>query len=95
MRGAVDIREGAIAVPQRAVIELQGLYQVAVVADDGTVEIRSVEMGPRVDSRWIVDSGLKAGERIAIEGLQRLRTGAQVVANVVDTSDGSRGQGPQ
>lgn len=95
VRGAVDIREGAVAVPQRAVIELQGLYQVAVVADDGTVEIRSVEMGPRVDSRWIVDSGLEAGERVAIEGLQRLRTGAQVVANVVDTSGGSNGQGPQ
>ena len=79
VRGVMDERKGAIAVPQKAVIEAQGLFQLAVVADDGTVELRRVQMGPRVEGEWIVESGLEAGERIAIEGLQRLRTGVKVV----------------
>jgi len=79
VRGMVEMRSGAIAVPQRAVMETQGLFQVAVVADDNTVELRRVEMGPRTDGLWIVDSGLQVGERIALEGLQRLRTGMSVV----------------
>jgi membrane fusion protein (multidrug efflux system) len=79
VRGVMDQRRAAIAIPQRAVIETQGLFQVAVVGDDGTVELRQVQMGPRVDNEWIVDSGLNAGERIALDGLQRLRTGTKVV----------------
>ena len=79
VRAVVEERKGALAVPQRAVLEIQGLFQLVVVADDGTVELRRVEMGPRVDDQWIVDSGLKPGERIALEGLQRLRTGMKVV----------------
>ena len=79
VRAVMDVRHGAVAVPQRAVIETQGLFQVAVVADDGTVELRQVQMGPRIDDQWIVDSGLEAGERIALDGLQRLRTGTKVV----------------
>jgi len=79
VRGMVEMRSGAIAVPQRAVMETQGLFQLAVVADDNTVELRRVVMGPRTDGLWIVDSGLKVSERIALEGLQRLRTGMSVV----------------
>jgi membrane fusion protein (multidrug efflux system) len=78
VRGVMDVRRGALAVPQRAVIETQGLFQLAVVADDGTVEMRRVEMGPRTERDWIVASGLAPGERIALEGLQRLRTGMKV-----------------
>ena len=79
VRGSPETRTNAIAVPQRAVIETQGLFQLGVVATDGTVELRRVEMGPRVDNEWIVDSGLKAGERVALDGLQRLGTGMRVV----------------
>jgi len=79
VRGQAEERSAAIAVPQRAVMEIQGLYQLAVIGDDDIVEIRQVEMGPRIDDDWIVDSGLEAGERIALEGLQRLRPGAKVV----------------
>ena len=79
VRGVIETRRGALAVPQRAVMETQGLFQLAVVGDDGTVEIRRVEMGPRVERRWIVESGLEAGERIALDGLQRLRNGMKVV----------------
>ena len=79
VRAPVETRRDALPVPQRAVIETQGLFQLAVIADDGTVELRRVEMGPQVGSvEWIVDSGLRPGERIALEGLQRLRTGMKV-----------------
>ncbi len=79
VRAQAEERADTIAVPQRAVIEIQGLYQLAVVDDAGIVEIRQVQMGPRVDGNWIVDSGLEAGEKIALEGLQRLRPGTQIV----------------
>lgn len=78
VRGVMETRKDAIAVPQRAVIETQGLFQLAVVGDDDTVELRRVELGPRVGDQWIVESGLTAGERIAVEGLQRMRTGTKI-----------------
>jgi len=86
VRGVVEERKGGLAVPQSAVMETQGLFQLAVVGDDGVVELRRVEMGPRLDKLWIVDSGLKAGETIALEGLQRLRTGMQVVPKETPTA---------
>ncbi|KPK39197.1 MAG: hypothetical protein AMJ69_06295 [Gammaproteobacteria bacterium SG8_47] len=90
VRAVVEERKGALAVPQRAVMETQGLFQLAVVADDGTVELRRVEMGPRVDDQWIVESGLKAGERIALEGLQRLRTGMKAVPTAAPAETGKK-----
>ncbi len=80
VRATPEQRKDALAVPQRAVIETQGIFQLAVVGDDGTVDIRQVRMGPRVDREWIVESGLQAGERVALEGLQRIRPGMKVVA---------------
>ena len=88
VRGVAEERTGALVIPQRAVMEIQGLYQLAVVGDDGTVEIRQVEMGPRVDDEWIVNSGLQTGERVALEGLQRLRPGAKVVAKPAPAPEG-------
>ena len=88
VRGQAEERENAIAVPQRAVMEIQGLFQVAVVDDDGVVDVRQVQMGPRVDDEWIVESGLDAGERVALEGLQRLRTGARVVVKQASPEGG-------
>ncbi len=79
VRGTIEERTDAIAVPQRAVIETQGLFQIVVVGEDNTVDLRRVEMGPRVEDEWIVESGLRDGERIALEGLQRLRPGMTVV----------------
>jgi len=79
VRGVTETREGALAVPQKAVVETQGLFQLAVIGRDGTVEMRRVEMGPRVDRMWIVDSGLEPGEWVALDGLQRLRTGMKVL----------------
>jgi membrane fusion protein (multidrug efflux system) len=77
VRGVLEQRTGALAVPQRAVMETQGIFQLAVVGDDGTVDLRQVQMGPRVDDQWIVESGLEPGERVALEGLQRMQSGNQ------------------
>ena len=85
VRAVIEERKAALAVPQKAVVETQGLYQVAVVDDDNTVSLRRVEMGPRVERDWIVESGLEAGERIALEGLQRLRTGMKVIPSSPQT----------
>jgi membrane fusion protein (multidrug efflux system) len=79
VRAVIDERNAALAVPQRAVIEMQGIFQLAIVADDGTVELRQVQMGPRVNEDWIVESGLEPGERVVLEGLQRMRPGIKVV----------------
>jgi membrane fusion protein (multidrug efflux system) len=86
VRGTLEAREGALSVPQRAVMETQGIFQLAVVSDDGTVDLRQVQMGPRVDDQWIVESGLEPGDRVALEGLQRMRPGMPVVAKEAPTA---------
>jgi RND family efflux transporter MFP subunit len=78
VRASVNTRTGALLVPQRAVIELQGSYQVAVVGDDNKVSIRPVTVGERVGKLWIVNQGVKAGERVVVEGLMKIRDGAPV-----------------
>ncbi len=78
VRVAVDVRKGAILVPQRAVSELQGSYQVAVVGADNKVTIRVVKTGPLEGSMWVIEEGLKPGDRIVVEGLQRVRSGMTV-----------------
>jgi membrane fusion protein (multidrug efflux system) len=80
IRASVRSRDGALLVPQRAVIELQGSYQVAVVGDDNKVSIRLVTVGERVGKLWIVNEGVKPGERVIVEGLQKVRDGAAVKA---------------
>jgi len=79
VRAEVEEREGAILVPQRAVRELQGQYQALVLGADDTVEVRGITVGPRVGSDWLVESGLKAGDRLILAGTQRLRGGMRVV----------------
>jgi RND family efflux transporter MFP subunit len=69
---------GAMLIPQRAVTELQGSYQVAVVSSENKVSIRPVTVGDRVGNLWIVTDGLKAGERVIVEGLLKVRDGAVV-----------------
>jgi len=80
VRAANQSRPGALLVPQRAVQETQGQYQVAVVSSDNTVSIRSVKPGERVGDLWIIDDGVKAGERVITEGLQKVKDGMQVIA---------------
>jgi len=70
--------EGALLIPQRAVNDVQGNHQVAVVKPDDHIEIRNVEVGNTVGERWIVKSGVKVGERVVVEGLQKVRDGMKV-----------------
>jgi membrane fusion protein (multidrug efflux system) len=77
-RFEIDVKKGALLVPQRAVQELQNLYSLAVVGSDNKVTFRNVKVGPRVDSLWVIEEGLKPGERVIVEGLQRVREGAVV-----------------
>jgi RND family efflux transporter MFP subunit len=78
VRAAIGTRAGALLIPQRAVTELQGGYQVAVVDSANTVGIRKVKLGDQIGPMWIVGEGLKAGERVVAEGLQKARPGMQV-----------------
>jgi membrane fusion protein (multidrug efflux system) len=79
VRILLDTRVGALLVPQRSVQELQNLYSVAVVEGD-KVAFRNVKVGPRVDSLWVIEDGLKAGEQVVVEGLQRIQEGMTVSA---------------
>ena len=78
IRAVTKTREGALLVPQRVVSELQGNYQVAVVKSDSTVELRPVQVGERIGSMWIISRGLQPGERVVVEGLQKLKAGMAV-----------------
>ena len=78
VRFVADMKKGAIVIPQEAVNELQGSYQVAVVGDDNKVSIHPVTMGERIGAMWEVTEGLKAGDKVVVEGIQKAREGAQV-----------------
>jgi membrane fusion protein (multidrug efflux system) len=78
VRTALRVQPGALLVPQRAVNELQGSYQVAVVDSQNRVSIRFVKVGDRIGSQWLINEGLKPGERVVAEGVQKVRQGMQV-----------------
>ena len=80
VRAETMIKKGAVLVPQRAVTELQGSYQVAVIDSQNKVDIRSVKVAERVDNLWVIDEGLKPGERVVAEGVQKAKQG--LVVNV-------------
>jgi membrane fusion protein, multidrug efflux system len=83
VRAAIDLKPGAILVPQRAIAEMQGVHNVAVVKGDDTIEIRMVKTAERIGNLWIVEAGLKPGERIVVEGLQKVRPGVKVKPTMV------------
>lgn len=78
VRFVADMKKGAMVIPQEAVNELQGSYQVAVVGDDNKVGIRPVKMGERIGAMWEVTEGLKPGEKVVVQGIQKAREGVQV-----------------
>jgi RND family efflux transporter MFP subunit len=80
VRAVIRVEQGGLLVPQRAVSELQGGYQVAVVDGDSKVNIRTVMVGDRVGSDWIITQGLKPGENVVAEGVQKVRPGMRVNA---------------
>ena len=78
VRAVVGTQENALLVPQRAVAELQGSYQVAAVDDNNKVAVENVKMGDRVGPLWIVTDGLKPGQRVIADGAMKVRPGMQV-----------------
>lgn len=78
VRTVVGRQEHVLLVPQRAVTELQGNYQVAVVNDDNKVAIENVKVGDRVGALWMISEGLKPGQRVITDGLMKARPGLQV-----------------
>jgi membrane fusion protein (multidrug efflux system) len=80
VRVVTFVKEGALLVPQAAVKELQGDTQVAVVGPDGIVDMRSVTPAERVGTLWVIDKGIKPGEKVVVGGLQLVRSGMKVQA---------------
>ncbi|HEV3099925.1 MAG TPA: efflux RND transporter periplasmic adaptor subunit [Candidatus Udaeobacter sp.] len=80
VRVITKTQKGALLVPQRAVAELQGSYQVAIVSADNKAEIRPVKVGERVGQMWLIEEGLKPGDRVVVEGIQKVREGMPVDA---------------
>src|SRR6266850_4392210 len=78
VRAVTSTKEEALLVPQRAVTELQGIFQVAVVGADNKIEIRAVKVGDHSGAMWIIEDGLKPGETVVAEGTQKVRPGAVV-----------------
>jgi membrane fusion protein (multidrug efflux system) len=97
VRVAVDVKKGAILVPQRAVSELQGSYQVAVVGADNKVTIKVVKTGPLEGNLWVIEEGLKPGDRIIVEGLQRVKSGMTVAPKEASSpaADASKAEAPK
>jgi membrane fusion protein (multidrug efflux system) len=79
VRAVTGTKRGALLIPQRAVTELQGAYQVAVVDTQNKASIVTVKPGDRVGTMWVIDEGLKAGDRVVAEGVQKVGPGTMVV----------------
>ena len=86
IRAIIKTAVGALLVPQQAVTQLQTKYQIAVVDSDNTVDIRMVNPGERIGSLWIIKDGLKPGDRVIVEGLQKVRPGMKVEPKAVAKS---------
>ena len=86
VRAQTGVEASALLVPQRAVTELQSGHQVRVVKADGSIDVRTVTMGRRVGPRWIVASGLRAGDRVVVDA-PTLRAGTKVVAHAATADD--------
>jgi membrane fusion protein (multidrug efflux system) len=89
IRAVVEVKKNALLVPQRAVIDVQGVRQVAVVGADDTVDLRAVQLGPQVGSLWIVEKGVKPGERVIVEGVDKVRPGAKVTPEPAQANVGA------
>jgi membrane fusion protein (multidrug efflux system) len=78
VRAATEINRGALLVPQQAVFDLQGTHQLAVVGGNNKISVRAVTLGETAGHDWIVTDGVKPGERVVVDGVQKVRPGMQV-----------------
>jgi membrane fusion protein (multidrug efflux system) len=84
VKALISVVKDGILIPQRCVVELQGLYSVYVVGDEDKVQTRRIKVGPKIKQFWLITEGLKPGEHIVYEGLQRAKDGAVVKPTVKD-----------
>ena len=84
VKGEIAVVKEGILIPQRCVMELQGTFSVYVLGAENKVQMREVKVGPKIDSFWLIREGLKAGEKVVYEGLQKVKNGTVVEAKVVD-----------
>ena len=78
VRAVTKTKQDALLIPQRAITELQGRYQLAVVGPDNKIEIRMVKVAERTGNLWVIDQGLHPGERVVVEGVQKIKAGMTV-----------------
>ena len=88
IRAATRIQRNALLIPQRAVTELQGTYQVMVLKADSTVSVQTVAVGVRMDSLWVIDRGLQPNQLVVVEGTQKVHAGIKVAAKPYTRSNG-------
>jgi membrane fusion protein, multidrug efflux system len=91
-RAVIETIHGALLVPERALVELQGSYQIGVIGQDNKAEIRPIKTGPRFKGKVVVTEGLKEGEKVIVEGVQKVRPGMVVTAKPYQepTADAAR-----
>lgn len=87
-----DVRPGALVIPQRAVIEMQGIYQVYVLGDSSKVQLQIIQPGPSFEDAYVVEDGLKPGDKIAFGGTSLLRNGTVITPKMTDWKPGMKTQ---
>jgi membrane fusion protein, multidrug efflux system len=92
IRTSIRTKEAALLVPQRAVTEIQGIYQVAVLGSNDQIAIRNVKPGERTGNLWIIDEGLRPGEQVVAEGTQKVRPGMAVIPKPFVATAGATGK---
>lgn len=83
-----DVRKNAIVIPQRAVIEMQGIYQVYLLGPNQTVEMKIITPGPSFKDGYVIDDGLKQGDKIAIVGTSLVKSGSVIVPKNINWKPG-------
>jgi len=94
VRAKTEVRRGALLVPQRAVMELQGAWQVAVVDAANIAHIKTVRVGGQIGSDWLIQSGLAPNDRVVVEGTQKIKDGAKVEPEPFAPAQADRRPGP-
>jgi len=84
VKGEIEVVKNGILIPQRCIVELQGTFSVYVLGAENKIQMKEVKVGPKIDSFWLIRKGLKSGEKVVYEGLQKVKDGTVVEAKVVD-----------
>ena len=84
VKGEIEVVKNGILIPQRCIVELQGTFSVYVLGPENKIQMKEVKVGPKIESFWLIREGLKSGEKVVYEGLQKVKNGTVVEAKVVD-----------